>query len=72
VAAKLFGLLVFGAISLVFAAWTVRDLRRGETIIVPMEFVSRSDKPILFWLQIVGQGLLAAAGLFGFVWIALA
>ena len=71
-AAKLFGLLAFGAISLVFAAWTVRDFRRGETIVVPVGVVSRADKPVLFWLQVIGQGLLAAACLFGFVRIALA
>ncbi len=71
-AAKLFGLMVFGAVGLVFTVWTVRDFRRGETTIVPMGIVSRAEKPGWFWTQLTVQGLFAAASLFGVVRIALA
>jgi hypothetical protein len=70
-AAKLFGMLFFGAMGLVFAAWTVRDFMRGEATIVPMGIVSRAGKPGWFWTQMIVQGLFAAACLFGVVGIAL-
>ena len=70
-AEKLFGLLVFGMMALVLGLWTLRDLRRGETIIDPPKRVSRLGNPAGFWVQICVQVALAAASLFGAVKIAL-
>ena len=71
-AEKLFGCVIFGSIAAVLMVWTVRDLRRGKTVIEPIRLVSRSEHAVWFWLQIGLQGLLAAAFLFGVVRIALA
>jgi hypothetical protein len=69
-AEKLFGLLVFGMMALVLGLWTLRDLRRGETIIDPPIRVSKLGNPAGFWVQICVQAALAAASLFGAVKIA--
>ena len=69
-AEKGFGIVVFGVIAFLSGVWSWKDLRAGVAY-GPLGVHPKATTPYLFWVSVGARVLLAAAGAFGALQIAL-